>query len=79
MTPLTCTAALLGQRVTAPGGVGGECVDWADIALNHLYGLPPVRRNAIDWPAADLPGLLWTPNAPLNHPPAGALVVWGST
>jgi len=79
MTPVSLTAAFLGQRVTAPGGIGGECVDWVDIAINRLHGLPPVRANAIDWPRAILPPYLWTANAPLNFPPPGGLVVWGPT
>lgn len=66
-----------GSYVTAPGGIGGQCVDLANMALIEIYNLPPVRANAIDWQRAAIPGFKWIANTPNNYPTAGALVVWG--
>lgn len=65
-------------RVTAPGGVGGQCVDLANLYLIDVYGLAPVRRNAADWAHVTIPGWHWTPNGPSNFPAPGAIVVWGA-
>lgn len=66
----------LGRLVTAPGGVGGQCVDLVNLYV-MARGAPPLRRNAVDWA---LPGALlrwsWEPNGPSNFPGAGAVVVW---
>ncbi len=67
----------LGQRVTAPGGLGGQCVDLADLWLIEGRGGQPVRLNAKDWVGARIPGLKFTANTATNVPPRGALVVWG--
>jgi hypothetical protein len=75
MTPLNFAARHLHQRVTAPGGLGGECVDLANVYMVDVLHLPERQLNAIDWAVA-VPGLHWTPNGPVNYPPAGGLVVW---
>ncbi len=75
-SPLSCMAANLGQRVQAPGGLGGECVDWANIFLAEVHRLPPVHANAVDWRNVTLPGFTWVANTPFNAPGLGSLVVW---
>lgn len=67
------------KRVTAPGGIGGQCVDLANIYLDALFSLPPVRLDAVDWRGTKLPGFTWEVNTPLNSPPPGSLVVWQPT
>lgn len=76
-TLAACVGSYLGQRVTAPGGLGGECVDWANLYLVDVCGHSPVRANAIDWPHTEITGFLWISNSPTNYPSAGDLVVWG--
>ena len=79
-TPLASwTRRVLGSRITAPGGIGGQCVDLADDWIKAASGLPPVRANAVDWrhAGAFLRGWRWVDNTATNYPPAGALVVWG--
>ena len=67
-----------GRRITAPGGLGGQCVDVANVYV-LARGLQAVRANAVDWAAAGrLPRpWRWEPNGPSNAPPGGAVVVWG--
>jgi hypothetical protein len=66
----------VGRRVTAPGGLGGQCVDLTNVYV-MAQGKPAVRRNAVAWAAAGaIPGWLWVPNGPRNYPPLGAVVVW---
>lgn len=77
MTVLDFVGAHIGQRVTAPGGIGGECVDLANLFVLDLYNTPHVYRNAIDWARFDVPGFAFVPNGPVNMPTAGDLVVWG--
>jgi hypothetical protein len=72
-----CVGSYLGQRVTAPGGIGGECVDWANLYLVDVCGHSPIRANAVDWPHAAIAGFTWVANSPTNYPSAGDLVVWG--
>jgi hypothetical protein len=71
---LDWAAARLGSLVKAPGGVGGECVDLANLWL-LANGVPAVRANAADWARA-LAGLGWTRNGPDNFPRQGDIVVW---
>lgn len=70
-------AAHNGTYVMAPGGLGAQCVDLADLWL-IANGGSPVRANAIDWATAAIPRWTWEMNGPVNYPPAGALVVWGT-
>lgn len=72
---LEFAAAHQGRRVTAPGGIGGQCVDVANLWLAACGG-SPVRANAADWPDHAIPGWVWVPNDPHNAPPPGAIVVW---
>jgi len=69
--------AVLGKTIKAPGAWGGQCVDAADDYIRRVYGLQPVRLNAIDWYRKPAPGFTVVPNNPTNYPPPGALVVWG--
>lgn len=66
----------LHQRVQAPGGIGGQCVDVCNLYLLQVWAQPPVRANAIDWRAAKVAGWQWVENGPTNYPPQGAIVVW---
>lgn len=77
MTPFGFVAKYLGQSVTAPGGLGGQCVDLANLYLVECRNLQPVRLNAVDWATHAIPGMKWQPNGPVNSPPSGSLVVWG--
>lgn len=77
LTPLAFAQRHLGQRVTAPGGLGGQCVDLVNVWLVESRGLAPVHRNAVDWASRRLTGLTWVANTPANVPPRGAIVVWG--
>jgi len=65
-----------GRRVTASGGIGGQCVDWANVYV-MARGARPVRRDAAQWawPGA-LAGWSWVENGPDNHPALGDVVVW---
>jgi hypothetical protein len=74
---LSFTSRHLGSFVTAPGGVGHQCVDLANLYLLEEYRAPHQYLNAKDWVHASIPGWAWVANTPLNVPPAGALVVWG--
>lgn len=67
----------LGQVVTAPGGLGGQCVDWVNVYLHDVFGLSPIHANAVDFAHTPIPGWTWIANAPHNFPPMGAVVVWG--
>lgn len=77
METLSFTHRVYNETLTAPGGIGGECVDLANVVLSDVYHLSPVRRNAIDWQGVQLPGWRWTGNTPRNWPMIGSLVVWG--
>lgn len=79
MRILSFAASVLGRRVQAPGGLGGECVDLANLYLSQVWSLPHVWSNAVDWKQIRLPGWSWTDNKATNHPPAGSLVVWGQS
>src|SRR5581483_9019661 len=65
-----------GQRVTAPGGLGGQCVDLANLYLVDVWAKPEIHANAVDWQSARIQGMVWEPNAPANHPNRGDIVVW---
>jgi len=75
-TPLGFTRQHIGQHVTSPGGLGGQCVDWANLWLMECGGAEQFA-NAVSWVTLRIPGWVWVPNGPSNAPPAGALVVWG--
>lgn len=68
-----------GRYLTAPGGVGNQCVDLINVYLAERWGLTPVRLNAVDWKGATIHGYIWTPNGPDNSPELGSLVVWQQT
>ena len=68
-------AAHNGQYVTAPGGLGKECVDLANTWL-VANNAPEVHANAVAWQNATIPNWKWVANGPINFPPPGALVVW---
>ena len=72
---LELVAHRLGQVVTAPGGLGGECVDWTNVYLESL-GRPLIHANAIEWSRLEVKGFAWTANTPYNAPTLGSLVVW---
>ncbi len=69
----------IGTRVTASGGLGGECVDLANQWIAECCGLAHVFRNAITWAGPGLPHMKWTGNRPDNAPLPGSLVVWEET
>jgi hypothetical protein len=75
--PLDFAARYLGQRVTSPGGLGGECVDLANLWVAQSWGLPHQFRNAVDWASDPLLAHPWQANTPTNAPMPGSLVVWG--
>jgi hypothetical protein len=67
---------VVGRVLTAPGGVGGQCVDLINVYLVARGGAP-VRANAADFARAGaVPGWRWVPNGPGNAPVAGDIVVW---
>jgi hypothetical protein len=68
---------LLGHRVTAPGGDGGQCVDLVNLYLMRVLGLPQIHANAVDWANVRLAGRSWVVNLPRNAPARGDIVVWG--
>ncbi len=69
----------LGKTLTAPGGLGGRCVDLINVYLMLCFGLPHVWLNAVDWQHVSLAGWSWVPNGPSNYPLDRAIVVWGAT
>lgn len=79
MNMATWVAAVWGRRIAAPGALGGQCVDLADDYVKSLYGLEPVRLNAIDWYRKGVPGFERIVNTPNNYPAPGDLVVWGKS
>jgi CHAP domain len=68
-------AAHNGQRVTAPGGDGGQCVDLAELWRLNL-SMTRVYRNAGDFAGMTIAGMQWIPNTPTNSPLPGDVVVW---
>lgn len=76
MNVVTWATRVVGKRLTAPGGLGGQCVDLCNVYL-LARGLSAVRRNASGWwlPGA-VEGCEWEPNGPLNAPACGDIVVW---
>jgi hypothetical protein len=79
MTLYNFVAKYLGQFMQAPGGIGGQCVDLANLYLIECRSQAAVRQNAIDWHNVTVPGMTWQPNGPVNSPPSGSLVVWGAS
>ena len=76
MTPLDFAWKHIGDVVTAPGGLGGECVDLANLWLLEGFGTAHVYANAVFWKDARIRGFTWEPNTPMNMPIPGSLVVW---
>lgn len=68
----------IGDVVRAPGGIGGECVDLANLWLLECCGLPHVFADAVNWRDAPIRGFKWVQNTPTNFPSSGDLVVWGA-
>lgn len=66
----------VGDYVTAPGGLGNQCVDLANLYLWEEYRLPHVWADACQWQSAKIHGFTWVGNQPTNTPPDGSLVVW---
>jgi hypothetical protein len=66
----------LGDTVTAPGGIGGQCVDLTNVYLIEERRLTPLRLNARDWAKVTIANAHWVPNAASNFPSAGDIVVW---
>jgi CHAP domain len=62
--------------VTAPGGLGGQCVDLANLYLAEELRQPHIWADACQWRNANIKGVVWTSNGPFNFPPIGSLVVW---
>lgn len=77
MTIAAFLATYLHRTVTAPGGIGGECVDVANQYLHTVFAAQPVRANAVDWATASVPNATWTRNLPANSPLSGSLLVFG--
>jgi hypothetical protein len=67
------------QYVKSPKGLGGQCVDLANLFLIEERHQQEVMANAVDWSRVTIPGMIWTPNAPINSPGVGSLVVWGQS
>ena len=76
MSTLELLAAYLGRTVWIPGGLGGQCVDWANLYLINVPKIAVIRANAVDWAGLNLPGFRWTVNTATNAPTIGSLVVW---
>jgi hypothetical protein len=78
MNVVSWARARVGRTLTAPGGLGGQCVDLVNLYV-AARGVPLQRLNAVDWwHSAKLPGWRWVPNGPANYPRLGAVVVWNS-
>jgi CHAP domain len=65
-----------GRSVVFPGGIGGQCMDLAEIYNRDCLGRPALGGNAIDQARRRLPGLIWIPNTASNWPQPGDLVIW---
>ena len=77
MRILAFVQAYLGQYATAPGGLGKQCVDLANLYLQQVRKQPEVHANAVTWSTVQIAGMQWVTNTPYNQPAAGSLVVWG--
>lgn len=75
---LTFTVGVAGHYVQSPGGLGGECVDLANVYIIEQIGLPNQFLNAVDWQHVHLKGLTWVANGRDNFPSSGDIVVWNS-
>jgi len=62
--------------VTAPGGLGGTCVDLANTYLLEVMHQPHIWADACQWKNATIKGMGWRDNHPTNYPSIGSLVVW---
>lgn len=80
MTLAEFVAKYTGKFVTAPGGLGGQCVDLANQYGQEVFGFPHEWKNAIDWFGFDSAHWSWVKNDAGNaaqFPEAGDVVVWG--
>jgi CHAP domain-containing protein len=77
MSPLAFAQRYLGQRVSAPGGLGGQCVDLVNVWLIEGRLQQPIHANAVDWAGVPLARHTWVPNGKVNFPTGTAIVVWG--
>lgn len=80
MTLAEFVAEWSGKFVTAPGGLGGECVDLANEYGQEGFGFPHEWKNAIDWFGFDSAHWAWVKNDAGNaaqFPQPGDVVVWG--
>lgn len=80
MTLAEFVAKYSGKFVTAPGGLGGQCVDLANQYGQEVYGFPHEWKNAIDWFGFDTAHWAWVKNDAGNasqFPEPGDVVVWG--
>jgi len=68
-----------GHFVSAPGGLGGQCVDLVTLWASQL-GAARIWANAVDLFVV-APDSEWTKvrNTPSNYPAPGDIVVWGPT
>jgi CHAP domain len=69
-----------GVRVTAPGGIGGQCVDLVNEYILEVFGFPHEWKNALDWFGTDTAHFDWIRNNPTDLsqiPPRGSIMVWG--
>jgi hypothetical protein len=70
-----------GVRITAPGGIGGQCVDLANEYILEVFGFPHEWKNAVEWFGFDPAHFDWVHNNPadLNQiPPRGSIMVWAA-
>ena len=77
MSVLGFVAKYRHRFVTAPAGLGGQCVDLANEYLIEERHQPKVWADAAQWRFATIPGMVWVQNTPTNYPSIGSLVVWG--
>src|ERR1700674_5603762 len=79
MTLSEFVAKYTGKFVTAPGGIGGQCVDIANQYGQERFSFPHEWKNAVDWYGTDPAHWAWTKNDAGNaaqFPAPGDLVVW---
>jgi CHAP domain len=79
MTLLDILSRNLGVSVKSVGGLGGECVDWANVYLTTISTDASIQSNAADWAKVEVKGFSWTLNNATNYPPSGSIVVWRPT
>ncbi len=76
MTFIQWLLANVGRSVDLDGAYGPQCMDAINSYLQLVPQLPRATGNARDVPDQTIHGMIWTPNGPTNHPPAGGIVVW---